>query len=159
MDLLPSRLAADRLINHYFLAVHPIAQIVHRPSFQKEYEEFWGQISLGIEPPKSVQAIIFAAMFSGAVSMDEGIILRDFGISKQSLQDNFKVATESTLGRANFLRTTKIETLQAFVMYLVGSNTLLEGYRNLANLSQDTSLQRRSISCTFGTSWCSNPHG
>ncbi|RQM06996.1 hypothetical protein DH86_00000128 [Scytalidium sp. 3C] len=58
-------------------------------------------------------------MFSGAVSMDEGIILRDFGISKQSLQDNFKVATESTLGRANFLRTTKIETLQAFVMYLI----------------------------------------
>lgn len=38
---------------------------------------------------------------------------------KASLVDNFKLGTETALARANFLRTTKIEVLQAFVMYLV----------------------------------------
>jgi hypothetical protein len=119
IDFLPSRLAADRLIRQYFLAVHPIAQIVHRPTFEKEYDTFWDEVSLGIEPPSSVQTIVFAAMFSGVVSMDESATIHDFGVSKVSLIDNFRLGTETALGRANFLRTTKIETLQAFVMYLV----------------------------------------
>jgi hypothetical protein len=119
IDFLPSRLAADRLIKQYFACVHTIAQIVHRPTFEKEYDTFWDEVSLGIEPPSSVQTIIFAAMFSGVVSMDESVIIRDFGVSKASLIDNFKLGTETALARANFLRTTKIEVLQAFVMYLV----------------------------------------
>jgi hypothetical protein len=106
-------------VKQYFIAVHPIAQILHRPSFEKEYESFWDEVSLGIEPPSSVQTIVFAAMFSGVVSMEESIIWRDFGVSKESLIDNFRLGTETALGRANFLRTTKVETLQAFVMYLV----------------------------------------
>lgn len=119
IDFLPSRLAADRLIKQYFRAVHPIAQILHRPTFEKEYNTFWDEVSLAIEPPSSVQTIVFAAMFSGVVSMDEAAIIREFGVSKSSLIDNFRLGTETALGRANFLRTTKIETLQAFVMYLV----------------------------------------
>jgi hypothetical protein len=124
IDFLPSRLAADRLIKQYFTAVHPITQIVHRPTFEKEYDTFWDEVSLGIEPPSSVQTIVFAAMFSGVVSMDEPTIIRDFGVSKSSLIDNFRLGTETALGRANFLRTTKIETLQAFVMYLVSLSEL-----------------------------------
>lgn len=123
IDFLPSRLAADRLIKQYFQAVHPIAQVVHRPTFEKEYDTFWDEVSLGIEPPCSVQAVVFAAMFTGVVSMEEATIIRDFGVSKSTLIDNFRLGTETALGRANFLRTTKIETLQAFIMYLVGRYT------------------------------------
>jgi hypothetical protein len=119
IDFLPSRLAADRLIQQYFECVHPICQLVHRPTFEKEYDTFWDEVSLGIEPPSSVQTIVFAAMFSGVVSMEEPIIIRDFGVAKASLIDNFKLGTETALARANFLRTTKIEVLQSFVMYLV----------------------------------------
>lgn len=119
IDYLPSRLAADRLIKQYFTAVHPVAQLLHYPSFEKEYENFWEDVSVGIEPPNSVQAIVFAAMFSGVVSMSEMIILRDFGVPKERLIDNFKSGTESALSKSHFLRTTKVETLQAFVMYLV----------------------------------------
>jgi hypothetical protein len=99
-------------------AVCPIAQIVHRPSFERGYESFWEEVSLGIEPSNSVQAIVLAAMFSG-VSMDESVIVQDFGVAKASLIDNFKLGTETALGRANFLRTTKVEMLQAFILYLV----------------------------------------
>lgn len=78
-----------------------------------------------MEPPGSLQAVVFAAMFSGAVSIPEDIILMDFGVSKKDLVDNFQLGTEYTLGRANITRTTKIETLQAFVMYLVGGYFVL----------------------------------
>lgn len=120
MDYLPSRLAADRLIKQYFDAVHPIARTVHRPTFERDYDAFWEEISLGIEPPPSLQTIIFAALFSGAVSMNESTAFRDFGVSKQSLIDNFKTGAEAALGKSQFLRTTKVATLQGFVMYLVG---------------------------------------
>ncbi|KAI9053356.1 hypothetical protein LZ554_002315 [Drepanopeziza brunnea f. sp. 'monogermtubi'] len=119
VDFLPSRLAADKLIRQYFACVHPICQILHRPTFEKEWEAFWDEVTLGIEPPSSVQTIVFAAMFSGVVSMDDSEIMRGFGVSKASLIENFKLGTETALARANFLRTTKIETLQAFVMYLI----------------------------------------
>ena len=122
VDFLPSRLAADRLVKQYFDCIHPICQILHRPTFNREYDTFWDEVNLGIEPPNSVQAIVFAAMFSGVVSMEESAIIRDFGVSKSSLIDNFKLGTETALSRASFLRTTKIETLQAFVMYLVGQH-------------------------------------
>lgn len=123
IDYLPSRLAADRLVKQYFTVVHPVAQLLHCPSFEKEYESFWEDISLGIEPPTSVQAIVFAVMFSGVVSMSEMIILRDFGVPKDRLIDNFKSGTETALSKSQFLRTTKVETLQAFVMYLVSQWT------------------------------------
>jgi hypothetical protein len=51
--------------------------------------------------------------------MPEHRLLSEFGVDKHSLVDNFRQGTESALARANFLRTTKLETLQAFVMYLV----------------------------------------
>lgn len=119
MEFLPSRHVANQLIAQYFAAVHPIAKIVHRPTFERDYTAFWEEISVGLEPPPSLQTIIFAAMLSGVVSMDDDVISREFGVSKLNLIENFKTGTETALGRANFLRTTKVATLQGFVMYLV----------------------------------------
>lgn len=81
---------------------------------------------MGIEPPGSVQAIVFAAMLSAVVSMSEDTILRDFGVAKPNLVENFQMATERALTRANFLRTTKVETLQGFVMYMVWPQPVFE---------------------------------
>lgn len=75
---------------------------------------------MGIEPTNSLQAVVFAAMFSGVVSMPEEAVLSEFGVPKKHLVDNFQMGTETALGRANIIRTTKIETLQAFIMYMVG---------------------------------------
>lgn len=54
--------------------------------------------------------------------MPEETIVMEFGVSKKSLVENFQMGTETALGRANFIRTAKLETLQAFVMYMVGHN-------------------------------------
>lgn len=116
---LPQKGAADRLIQQYFQAVHPIARCVHRPSFEIEYRNFWDEVYSNIEPRASTQAIMFAAWFSAAVSMDDATVRELFGVTKANLIDRMKTETERALGKANFLRTTRVETMQAFVMYMV----------------------------------------
>lgn len=92
---------------------------MHRPSFEAQYEAFWEEATAGYEPRASVQAIVFAAWFSAAVAMDEAVINREFGFTKVNLVENMKIGTEVALSKANFLRTTRVETIQAFVMYMV----------------------------------------
>ncbi len=120
IDFLPSKPIADRLLDQYWLAVHPLCRTVHKPSFLRRYSAFWGDVEAGIEPPGSVQAVVFAALFSGVVSMPDEAVLMQFGTTKKELVENFQMGTETALGRANVIRTTKVETLQALVMYMVG---------------------------------------
>ena len=74
---------------------------------------------MGIEPPYSLQALYFAVMLSAAISMDDKAILGEYGRTKESVVNDFRMNTEASLAKANFIKTTKLETLQAFVMYLV----------------------------------------
>lgn len=117
--LLPTRGAADRLIQQYFEAVHPVAPCVHFLSFQNEYNDFWYHVYENIEPRPSLQALVFAAMFSAAVSMDDMTSMKEFGRSQKSLYETLKLGVEMALSKANFLRTTRVQTLQSFVMYMV----------------------------------------
>ncbi|KAF3053565.1 hypothetical protein E8E11_011800 [Didymella keratinophila] len=119
MNYLPAKVLVDRLIAHYWQAVHVIARAVHRPSFERHYDRFWKSVASGVEPRNSFQAVVFAALLSSVVSMSNEKVLADFGVDKQGLVDNFREATEAALSRANLLRTTKLETIQAFVMYLI----------------------------------------
>ncbi|EEP76166.1 predicted protein [Uncinocarpus reesii 1704] len=68
-DFLPTRVAADRLLQQYWQAVHPVAKIVHRPTFEKQYNDFWSSVSKGMEPTFSLQALVFAALFSAVIPM------------------------------------------------------------------------------------------
>ncbi|GJC91905.1 fungal specific transcription factor [Colletotrichum higginsianum] len=115
---LPQKEAADRLTQQYFQAVHPVARCVHRPSFENEYRNFWDEVYNNIEPRASTQAIMFAAWFSAAVSMDDATVRELFGVTKANLIERMKTDTERALGKANFLRTTRVETMQAFIMYM-----------------------------------------
>ncbi|CBX98236.1 hypothetical protein LEMA_P096450.1 [Plenodomus lingam JN3] len=119
LNHLPSKPLVDKLIAHYWVAVHLIAKCVHRPRFERNYQKFWANINAGVEPRNSFQAVLFAALLSAVVSMPEDKVMAEFRVDKQSLVDNFREGTEAALSRANFLRTTKLETLQAFVMYLI----------------------------------------
>ena len=124
IDFLPSKIVTDQLLNQYWAAVHPIVRLVHRQSFEERYVAFWSDVSMGLEPPNSLQAIFFAVMFCGVVSMSEADTIAAFGTKKKGLVDNFLMGTETALGRANIIRTSKVETLQAFVMYLVSRKCL-----------------------------------
>lgn len=116
---LPAQDLVDRLMEHYWRAVHVVARTVHRPTFERQYQRFWNDIRSLTEPRTSFQAVLFAALLSSIVSMSEEKVMAEFSVSRADLVENFKQGTEAALARAKFLRTTKLETLQAFVMYLV----------------------------------------
>jgi hypothetical protein len=142
MTYLPSKVLVDKLIAHYWEAVHVIARMVHRPTFERQYEMFWTSIGNGVEPRISFQAIVFAALLSSVISMSEEKLLTEYGVDKQSLVDSFKQGTEAALARANFLRTTKLETLQAFVMYLVSRTSKSPLYQTGSFFSSSIVLPR-----------------
>ncbi|KAF2433726.1 hypothetical protein EJ08DRAFT_38324 [Tothia fuscella] len=119
MAYLPSKNVADRLMGHYWASVHQMCRVVHRPSFERQYRFLWRQVQSGIEPPTSFQALFLATMLSAVTSMSEGDVLLQFGVEKKQLVDGFQTGSETALYRANFLRTTKLQTLQALVMYLI----------------------------------------
>ncbi|QKX58819.1 uncharacterized protein TRUGW13939_05946 [Talaromyces rugulosus] len=118
-DLLPTRATADKLVQRYWDACHPVARILHRQTFEKKYEILWDSVSQGIEPPPSIQAIVFATLFTAVVSMPAPEVVHHFGVDRQGLIKRYQIGTETALGKAHFLRTSKTETLQAFVMYLI----------------------------------------
>lgn len=53
--------------------------------------------------------------------MDESVINKEFGMARGKLIEDMKVGTELALSKANFLRTTSVEAMQAFVMYMVSN--------------------------------------
>ncbi|KAL2165141.1 hypothetical protein VTH06DRAFT_437 [Thermothelomyces fergusii] len=116
-ELLPPRELGHKLMRRYLEAVHPIARCVHRPSLEALYASFWNDVRHNIEPRASIQAIVFAAWFSAAVSADDGFC-RDCKYTKAHLVLSMKIGTERALSKARFLSTTRFETLQGFVMYL-----------------------------------------
>ncbi|KAH0365529.1 hypothetical protein KCU65_g6014, partial [Aureobasidium melanogenum] len=116
---LPPRHVADRLIAQYLNAVHPVARLVHQPSFERQYNLFWSNLTNGTITPAPIQAILFAAMFSAAVSLSDDAAASFSDMSKQLLVDRLREMTEFMLSRANLLRTTKVDTMQAFIMYML----------------------------------------
>jgi hypothetical protein len=122
MTYLPNKVLVDKLLAHYWEAVHPIVRTLHRPSFERKYDAFWRSITSSIEPPRPFQAVVFGMLLQSVISMPTERSLAEFGTEKQGLVDNFKLGLESALAKANFLRTTKLETLQATVMYLVSNS-------------------------------------
>ena len=119
ITFLPSRDFADKLVTQYWFAVHPIARIVHRQSFERQYAQFWQEVSQGFEPSHSLQALVLAAFLSASVSLPNEVAERDFGCARIDMIKTFRAGCEYALSRSNLLRTTKIMTLQAFVMYIV----------------------------------------
>ncbi len=100
--------------------VHPVARIVYRPSFQERYDVFWDNAPRRVkDTPESTQALVYAALFAGVVSMDAETVREELGGERERWVKTLEKATVISLSRAHVIRTEKPETMQAFVMYLV----------------------------------------
>lgn len=118
-NLLPSSWICDFLKNTYFKSVHPIASCLHQPTFEQQFSEFLLLVDRGRQPRRPRQALVLAVLFSGVVAADENEIAVQFNVRKVDLVGIVKYGVEASLGRANLLRTTSVEAMQAFVIYLV----------------------------------------
>ncbi len=116
-----TRSICDYLMGRYLLAVHPISRCVHWPTFHAQYVDFWEDINRSNEPRAPAQALVFAAWFTAAVSLDEHQVESKLKVKKVELVQRLQIGTETALSKANFLKTTKVDTIQAFIMYLVHS--------------------------------------
>ncbi len=119
LNFLPAKAAADMLVRNYFDNVHPIARVVHWPSFQLHYDNFWTSVLAGLEPAAWQQSLVLAVLFSAVASMAEQDVTAIFARPKSTILGNFQTGTEVALSKAQFLRATKHETLQALVIYLI----------------------------------------
>ncbi|OAG37470.1 hypothetical protein AYO21_08324 [Fonsecaea monophora] len=119
LNFLPAKAAADILVRNYFDNVHFIARVVHWPSFQLHYDNFWTAVLAGLEPPAWQQSIVLSVLFSAVASMLESEVTAIFARPKSTILGNFQTGTEVALSKAQVLRATKIETLQALVVYLI----------------------------------------
>ena len=119
MDYLPSFAISSRIIQYYWLSVHPVARILHRPSFEKRWQTFTHDLTTKTRPAKSLQALIFAILLSGVAAMPSGMLDREFGKDQLLWMHRLKQGAEIALTQAQVFQTAKVETLQALVAYLV----------------------------------------
>lgn len=146
----PAKHSADILMEQYRRCVHPVARTVHRASFERLYNALFLDTSHD-QLPVSSQALIFAVLFSAIVSTDDSEYIQHFGYSRQTWIENLQLTTETLLGRAHVTHTAKSETLQAFVVYMVGCLLWISSteYQSLGEL--------RLVNYRFDqrfTSWC-----
>lgn len=119
IDFLPTKDVADSLVAKYYENVHFLCRVLHWPQFQLLYDNFWTTVLAGYEPQASGQAVVLSVLFSAAASMPDNEVTAIFGRPFKVVLNNFQKGAEVSLSRAQFLRTTKMETLQALVIYLI----------------------------------------
>jgi hypothetical protein len=116
---LPPQHIAQKLLDQYWIAVHPVARILNRSIFEKRYETLRELLNRGHEVPPSLVALVCAILFSAVVSMSHVDVQEGCYTSRQEMKDHLQLGTEIALGQAQLLGSAKVETLQAFVAYLV----------------------------------------
>jgi hypothetical protein len=119
LKFIPPRNIADKLLQRYWDAVHPVARVLHRHSFAQRYETLWEAIENEYQVAPSLSALVCAVLFSAVVSVSEVEISESCRVSRVDLKNQLKLGVETSLAKAQLLKTTKFETLQAFVAYLV----------------------------------------
>ncbi|KAJ0416337.1 hypothetical protein BJY00DRAFT_304223 [Aspergillus carlsbadensis] len=119
---IPPRHIADRLLDQYWIAVHPVARILHRESFAQRYEALWECIRNGQQVSASLTAIFSAVLLSGVLSVTDDLVFEEWNTSRAALQTQLRVGTEHSLSRAHVLQSTRLEVVQAFVAYMLATS-------------------------------------
>ncbi|KAK8856474.1 Fusarisetin A cluster transcription factor fsa6 [Apiospora arundinis] len=119
LALLPDRSVMDRLVIHFFMSDSPSQHIIHRPTFSKEYAEFWRDPS---KPPLHWIALLFMVIALGLIFSRfhaPGEMERE---SDLSLEERFKLyrgAAGWALVAGKYSQPGP-STIQAFILYANG---------------------------------------
>ncbi len=119
---LPSRNELNLLYCRYWSAVDPLAHIIHKPSFEGECRKYLLNGQIIDTAPVSFKALLLAMCLAAAVSLPVMQAKEMLGIAQQTLVGRLQIATEKALTDANFMSSIRIQTIQAFTIYLVSSN-------------------------------------
>ncbi|KAL8673080.1 MAG: hypothetical protein Q9168_002503 [Polycauliona sp. 1 TL-2023] len=98
-----------------FPAKIDIFSVVSRP----ELDMLYHHNNLASKPTKSFTALVLAVCFAAAVSLSQTQPQVQFQSNRVALVDRLKLASERALVAAQHLKSLKLETMQAFAIYLV----------------------------------------
>ena len=107
--------------NMYFTRVDPLFKLLHRPTtLSLIYTATQNKKNI----TKGQEALLFAIYFAAVTSLTDDECSRSLAYRKQDLVAKTKTGIEKALSNANFLDTTDMTVLQAFLIYLVGPRYL-----------------------------------
>lgn len=119
-----------RLLEYYFANVDPIMKLLHRPTFTRRYAQYLqrrmpgqcyatGSGTMDDATLRAFEPLAFMVFYAAVNSLQPSETVSDFFTEKEPLLQKYREGLELALERANFLTTSSIEVLQAFVMLLV----------------------------------------
>ena len=95
--------------------VHPLCKVLHAPTFQRKISTYGSHLHMA---PSADQALFFAVYLAAICSMRAEECEATFFSTKETLEEQYKLATQAWLGRAGLWHTTELSVLQAFVLFL-----------------------------------------
>ncbi|KAK4945764.1 hypothetical protein LTR10_015112 [Elasticomyces elasticus] len=102
--------------------INPMSKVIHYPTFQQTLI----QASTHLDNlPRALEALMFSIYNAAIFSMDDDECGMKLGESRKTLLARYRHATRKALARAQFLGTSDIQVLQAFLLYLI---TMREEY-------------------------------
>lgn len=116
LHLHPTYEMAIKLWKVYVRNVDPIIRIIHLPTGLEMVQRAAANPSA---VSKVTEALLFAIYFFATVSTSEDQFQREFGESCASLQDRYHLATRQALVSCQFMKTTELAILQAYVLFLL----------------------------------------
>lgn len=105
-----------RLWQTYLDNVHPLTMIVHAPTVQQQILEASGNLE---NISKSTEALLFSIYAFAVTSNSNEECEARLGEDQLVLVARYQLATQQALRNADFLRTSDMEVMQAFLLYLV----------------------------------------
>ena len=120
----PPRHMIETLHDLYFQNVDPMFKVLHAPSVTDFVLR--GKPYLNYRPgDPAIEALSFAIYYAGLNSLDAPNCKQRFGEEKTELLKRYRFALEVYLARADFINTTDLAVVQAFVIFLVSISELL----------------------------------
>jgi Fungal specific transcription factor domain len=96
--------------------VEPIMKILHRPTTRGIIMKASSNTDT---LSKSEEALLFSVYYGAVCSLTPSQCEKQLGEDKEQLANRFRFAVEQALARANFLNSSSLMVLQAFVMFLI----------------------------------------
>lgn len=116
LDFHPTYETAMKLWKFYVDNVDPVVKAVHVPTMQKILQRAAAQPSA---IPRPTEALLFAIYHFGILSLTEDECLKIFNETKKSLLARYETALRQALVNAQWLRSTNLAVVQAFVLFLL----------------------------------------
>ena len=96
--------------------IDPVVRILHRPTAKNLLIKASGSPD---NLSKQEEAVLFSIYYGSVCSLTPSQCRQQLGEDKETMANRFRFAVEQALSRANFLNTSSLMVLQAFVLFLI----------------------------------------